>query len=530
MKAQRKKIWIGSVAWLFACIGGLIMAQDQAPAISPELTKAGEAMVLAMDQKEIEKAFAVMTDKGADQYSGMMLLQASQISQMGGGAAQMGEFQELQKAVAKYGLDKIDLEMPMPDSSSKPEKIVEEMLGALNAAEKKVLACVPANERRKVVAEMLATMRKFMVSPMSLKLGDFEVNDAEAEAPVLASVPAEFEASQEEAAEMPIEFLLFIQKDGHWRFDGFNRRRMLENAMKDEAFASLTQPFKEIEGLTIEGKTVEDQSVSLASYQGKVVLVDFWGTWCGPCVASLPKMTELHAKYQSRGFEILGVAADEVDSLKPFLSNKPLPWKNIVDGDTSLAAKYSINAFPTTLLVDKQGKHVATNLQGASLEKAIELLLDGQSLLSLTGSAQEILDAGKQRAAKENKLVFLHFSATWCGPCQMLEKWLSRPDVHELLGNVFVDVKIDTDANAGAQELLTEFSPDASGIPWYAMLNSTDSQPIATCEEEKTGNIGFPDSAEGIDHFLKMFKATGKFSQDQLDLIRASIKEVVESH
>jgi thiol-disulfide isomerase/thioredoxin len=244
----------------------------------------------------------------------------------------------------------------------------------------------------------------------------------------------------------------------------------------------------------------------------------------------LPKLTELHAKYQSQGFEILGVAADDVDSLKPFLSKKPLSWKNIVDGETEIATKYSIEAFPTTLLIDKQGKHVATNLHGETLEKAIGLLLEGKSIVSITGSAQEVFDAGKKKAAEEQKLIFLHFGATWCGPCQVLEEWMSRPDIHGMLDKVFVDVKIDTGANFGAEELLTEFSPEASGIPWFAILNSTDSKPIATCMNEKAENIGFPDAAEGIDHFVKMFEATGRFSKDQLEQIRTSLKDVVEPH
>ncbi len=69
----------------------------------------------------------------------------------------------------------------------------------------------------------------------------------------------------------------------------------------------------------------------------------------------------------------------------------------------SFATKYSIEAYPTTLLVDKNGKHVATNLRGAMLEKAVELLLEGKSNDSITGAANEILEAGKKRAVEEKK-------------------------------------------------------------------------------------------------------------------------------
>jgi thiol-disulfide isomerase/thioredoxin len=533
MNSLWKKTLVGSAVWLFGSIGCLVQAQDQPAVVSPELKRAGEAVILALSQKEVGAAFELMTEKGANQYMATMLVQLPQISQMEGAeGTESADFKELQKAVTKYGLDKIGFDMPVPDGSSKPEEIVDEMLKALDAAEERVLACIPASERRKTTTEMLTIMGKCMQSPMSLRLGEFEVNEDQAEVPVLGKVTSEVAApdGEEPVPEMAIEYLLFVRKDGHWRFDGFNRKRMLENALNNESLALLMQPFKEIADLSIEGKTIDAEEISLAKYTGKVVLVDFWGTWCGPCVAGLPKLTELHAKYQSQGFEILGVAADDVDSLKPFLSKKPLSWKNIVDGETEIATKYSIEAFPTTLLIDKQGKHVATNLHGETLEKAIGLLLEGKSIVSITGSAQEVFDAGKKKAAEEQKLIFLHFGATWCGPCQVLEEWMSRPDIHGMLDKVFVDVKIDTGANFGAEELLTEFSPEASGIPWFAILNSTDSKPIATCMNEKAENIGFPDAAEGIDHFVKMFEATGRFSKDQLEQIRTSLKDVVEPH
>ncbi len=525
-----KNALIGSFAWLFGNMFGLILAQDQSTVTPSELIKVGEAMVLALNQKEIDRAFPLMTEKGANHYMATMLIQLSQIGQVEEAEAKGAGFNELKKSVAKYGLDKIEFEMPVPDPSSKPAKIIDEMLQAMETAEKRVLACIPVEERRKVIAEMLTAMAKFLASPMSLRLGPFDVKEGQAEVAVLAKVAAEFGAheGEEAAPEIPIEYLLFVKKDGQWRFDGFHRKRMLENALEAESLALLAQPFKEIVDLSIEGKTIDAEEVNLTNYKGKVVLVDFWGTWCGPCVASLPKLTELHSKYQTKGFEILGVAADEVDSLTPFLSKKPLAWKNIVDGETQIATKYSITAFPTTLLVDKQGKHVATNLRGGSLEKAIALLLEDRSILSITGSAREVFDAGKKRAADEQKLIFLHFGASWCGPCQKLEEWMSRPDIQGLLDSLFVDVKIDTDANAGAKELLTNFSPNTSGIPWYAILSCTDPKPIATCEDEKGGNIGFPDSAEGIDQFVKMFKATGKFSKDQLEQIRTTMHETVK--
>ena len=324
---------------------------------------------------------------------------------------------------------------------------------------------------------------------------------------------------------MTLAYLQFVKKGNDWRFDGFNNKRMIEQMLTEGG--PMAEPFKEIVDFTIEGKTIAGEAISLASYQGKVVLVDFWGTWCGPCVAAMPKLTELHEKYNAKEFEILGVAADDSDSLKEFLDKNPLAWKNVTDAESELAMKYSIEAYPTTLLVDKQGKHVATNLHGATLEKAIDMLLEGKSIESITGSAQDILAAGKKRAADEKKFIFLHFGADWCGPCKLLEEWMAQPEIHALFQKKFIDVKIDVDNNFGAQELMTSLSPKAGGIPWFCILNATDDKPIAI-GEDKDGNPGVPNSAEGFDGFAKMFKATGSLTTEELDLIRKSIEQQVE--
>ncbi len=510
-------------------------AKPGASEASPELKRAAEAVAKAMDRKECEKAFEFMTPKGENDFIGTMLIQLASMTQMdeaGGGEVPEG-FKELQKMAVGLGLDKVPMPQFMPTGA--PDDL-DRMLRETDVLRDKLLACIPEKDRRKKMVEILEGMGKAFASPMSFEVGPLEVAEDQAEVALLMKLDPAFAAQAGVAAPAmegeeagPVEYLMFVKKEGAWKFDGFNTKRtMLQMAQQ---MAKVAEPFRAIENLTIDGKTIDGKSIGLADYKGKVVLVDFWGTWCGPCVASLPELSGLYEKYKARGFEILGVAADDADALRAFLGKKPLDWLHLVDAETEIAAKYEIDAFPTTLLIDKQGKHVATNLHGESLVKAIELLLNGKTIESINGSAKDILAAGQKQAATEKKFVFLHFSASWCQPCQALEKWMAQPEIHKLLAPVLVDVRIDMDLNFGAQDLMAEFThADAGevGIPWFAIMNANDAKPVISSSAGKTGNIGLPDSEEGQAHFVKMFESTGKFSKDQLELIRSSIQKAVK--
>ena len=525
LRAISTEVVLRSTLVAMSLCGLPALAQDKMTTAPPELLKPAEAMVLALNQKELDMAFPMMTDKGADQYIGMMLLQLAAIGQVEGKENQNEDLEKLQAMVSGFGLDKVSLDGLMPNGFGDKEKIAEELLRSVEKIQQELLACIPANERRKATQELVGLSAKILVSPASFALGSFEIEGDRAELQVVAKMPPELAGPDGDMDEMTLAYLQFVKKGNVWRFDGFNNKRLIEQMLTEGG--PMAEPFKEIVDLTIEGQTIAGEAVSLASYKGKVVLVDFWGTWCGPCVAAIPKLTELHENYKAKGFEILGVAADDSDSLKAFLDKNPLAWQNVTDAESELALKYAIDAFPTTLLIDKQGKHAATNLHGAALEKAINMLLEGKSIESITGSAQDILAAGKKRAAEEKKLIFLHFGADWCGPCKLLEEWMAQPEIHALFQKKFIDVKIDVDNNFGAQELMTSFSPKASGIPWFCILSASDDKPLAI-GEDKDGNTGVPSSAEGFDGFTKMFKATGSLTTEELDLIRKSIEEQVE--
>ena len=114
--------------------------------------------------------------------------------------------------------------------------------------------------------------------------------------------------------------------------------------------------------IVLAGLTPDGKPFSTAQWKGKVVLVDFWATWCGPCVAELPRIRGVYDKYHADGLEILGVSSDEnVTALTNYVAQKNLPWPNLFDPDAkdgefhALARKYNINAIPVMYLIDRNG-------------------------------------------------------------------------------------------------------------------------------------------------------------------------------
>lgn len=129
----------------------------------------------------------------------------------------------------------------------------------------------------------------------------------------------------------------------------------------------------------LSGPTLDGKTASLAEHKGKVVLVDFWATWCGPCRAEVPNVLKLYEAYHDKGFDVVGISLDEKpEDAQKYITQTGIPWVTLFNQDETqrgwehpLATYYGITGIPRAILVDQAGNVVSMRARGKNL--AIEL-------------------------------------------------------------------------------------------------------------------------------------------------------------
>jgi peroxiredoxin len=128
-------------------------------------------------------------------------------------------------------------------------------------------------------------------------------------------------------------------------------------------------------------KDASGQTVHLSDYRGKVVLLDFWATWCGPCKVEIPWFMEFEKQFKDQGFAVLGVSMDEDGwaAIKPYVNERKMNYRVLL-GDDKVSTSYGgVDSLPTTLLIDREGNIASVHegiAQKEEFKNAIVQLLD----------------------------------------------------------------------------------------------------------------------------------------------------------
>jgi thiol-disulfide isomerase/thioredoxin len=149
--------------------------------------------------------------------------------------------------------------------------------------------------------------------------------------------------------------------------EGSGERRAAKDALEGKAPPAL----KVQNWINTEGKELK-----LSDLKGKVVVLDFWGVWCGPCRAAMPHLKEIYAKHKDAGLEVIGVHTTNAgDRMAAYVEESQLPWPVALDIEGQTVDAFAVDSFPDYYLIDRAGNLRVADLQNAQVDAAIELLL-----------------------------------------------------------------------------------------------------------------------------------------------------------
>lgn len=373
--------------------------------VKKEVRSQFEKLSKYVDKFEFEKAKSLMTTEGWDSLLVEQVVMATEFARMDGDEVEefpidQSIIDSLAAICKKHGLDKLE---PIGDIDV---VTMEETERIYQRYTKRVVKFVPVEQQAAVIKDIYQAMKKLEMmapEPFGTKILEQKVSDDT----VVLTLETDFgdgpQFANGENEDIEVEFVTppmvakFKKKNGKWLWDGIDfelTSKAMEEFLSEEGMEMPTK-LPIIENFELAGEALSGKKIDIKDYRGKIVLVDFWGTWCQPCVAELPVLKEIRGAFKKHGFEIIGVAANGESELKAFTEKKlQLPWENIVDGKMELSKKFNIQAYPTTLLIDKEGNHVKSDLAGLELvDELIERFkLDADEFKDLRKAIRKLED------------------------------------------------------------------------------------------------------------------------------------------
>ena len=212
---------------------------------------------------------------------------------------------------------------------------------------------------------------------------DFDRNRSEEAARSLSAAIQKFIDTHPDDARLPV--LRMTEAQALESYDQARARALYSEVASNEdpelsaaAKAGLELMDMRDKPLELSFTAVDGRKVDLADLRGKVVLIDFWATWCPPCVEEAPSLVETYEKFKDRGFEIVGISLDEDKSaLEKFTTENKMPWPQFFDGkgwENEFAQRFKIQSVPTLWLLDREGKLVDASPR-SRLDEAVEAAL-----------------------------------------------------------------------------------------------------------------------------------------------------------
>ncbi len=143
---------------------------------------------------------------------------------------------------------------------------------------------------------------------------------------------------------------------------------------------------------------------SLEDYRGQVVLLDFWATWCPPCIAEIPNIKKTHEKYRDQKFQVIGISLDRaIEPLTDYIEKEELGWLHYWDKSGVVGNLYKVRAIPSTFLLDGAGVIRKTNLRGPALEAAVaELVIEMKANTDATEPLEEKRETATDKDADKD--------------------------------------------------------------------------------------------------------------------------------